>query len=64
MLKHVERFIEWSEKRLKERGKEELNLYFTELGRIAQFQDWQMIQAVRAIRVVYEEMIIVDWAKD
>jgi len=63
-VKHVERYIGENHKlRLVNHSSGNVERFLNELGRNKHIEDWQFRQAVDALRILFCELIIVDWAK-
>jgi len=63
-VRHAEQYIKAHQKRLATHTAEDVEKYFTEKGRNPLLQDWQFRQLVTAIKILFTEMITVDWSDE
>lgn len=62
-VKHVERYIKALHgKRLLDSSPDDLNAYLNGIGRKPNIKDWQFQQTVKALRILYKEIVKPEWA--
>lgn len=61
-VRHVEQFINSSTYRLKDHTAESVDKYLQTKGRNTRLQDWQFIQLVDALRILFVDIVNADWA--
>lgn len=62
-VRHAETYIaHYAEHKLATHSPEQVTQYLHVLGRQKRLKDWQFIQAVRAIRTLFRDLVQVDWA--
>lgn len=64
-VKHAETYIQaHSGRRLAEHTARDVESYLREKGRNSQILDWQFTQLVRALQILFVEMVRSPWAAD
>ena len=62
-VRHVERYIShYSNQKLFTHSPEQVTSYLHKLGRQVSLEDWQFVQAVRALEVLFCKLLAADWA--
>ena len=61
-VRHAESFIKSQHKRLALQTAEDVEKCLTEKGRNQFLQDWQFRQIVTALKILFTEMVTVDWS--
>ena len=64
-VRRIEQYIScYADQKLVTHTPEQISSYLHMLGRRHTLQDWQFVQAVRALQVLFCKLLAVDWATD
>ena len=64
-VRHIERYISYySNQKLATHASEQVISYLHKLGRQKSLEDWQFVQVVRALEVLFSKLLAADWASD
>jgi len=64
-VRHIEQYIShYSKQKLVTHTPEQVSSYLHKLGRQASLEDWQFIQAVKALQVLFCKLLAANWAPD
>ena len=63
-VRHAEQYIKAHKKRLAMHTAEDVEKYLTEKGRNQILRDWQFRQIVTALKILFTEMVTVDWSSE
>ena len=63
-VKHVERYIKaHADLRLAQHTTQNINDYLDDLGRTARLSDWQFKQAIKALKILFIDLVRAPWAE-
>lgn len=64
-VKHAEAYIKYHKNiKLSLHKPEHVEIFLTNKGRQVRLEDWQFVQVVMAIRILFTEMLTVDWSNE
>jgi len=64
-VKHVENYLDKHQNhKLKSHTKDDMEKYLEELGRNRNMKDWQFSQNVNALKILFSNLMVSNWAKD